>query len=634
MGCKGGTPSAPLIEYAEGPYAGLPSVQGVQIPDERRVVNQWAEPISIDPVLLVHDTPSSSAHTPQDSGTVDTLISREFMENSGEFQGYENLEESRPDSHVNNEHDVYPVLYECHYVPCPFKSKRESSCRLHMQKYHGWTDIGGKDNSDNGFLQQAETSDQQISGTDNPSKPNPTFEPSPSFWEYPLEGIMNNTNNSIAYTNVTQSAPYFTTTSHRPLVNGPKSSVLNIRRPKKRRKKLSKSAVAVLEEWVHSHLGNPYPSAHDKGHLANSSGLTKIQVSNWFANFRKRQLSSIPHGGKGLSDPLSVEDSNAASRTSRQMTPMESWLSSSEDEAVSEKSILRALQSDLYSELNLSTPPIESPSPLSSPGMIDDKQESPKMVPSPTLFCRDYTPSEPSSYAESSQESSTGSAFSQCSDATLSGPPRRGRRVLSQRDYSPYLFRRPNKRQCLGNAEAIRVDGDNEVTRMSSVIASKSEPKFQCTFCHVTLSRKTWKRHEETQHLPVRRWTCMPNGFVEDYHGYCKFCVFCRVLDPDPAHMESCHRIADCLQRDIEERTFERKDHLVQHLKKFHDIVIGEFQLERWSSFSQRPEQTWSCGFCGKELQTWALRAAHIARHFRSGMDMSSWNSLRVPVPP
>jgi hypothetical protein len=71
----------------------------------------------------------------------------------------------------------------------------------------------------------------------------------------------------------------------------------------------------------------------------------------------------------------------------------------------------------------------------------------------------------------------------------------------------------------------------------------------------------------------------------------------------------------------------------VQHLKKFHDTVLDESQIKRWSSLSKRPEQTWSCGFCGKELQTWAARATHIARHFLDGKDMSSWSSLRVPLP-
>ncbi|TGJ84850.1 hypothetical protein E0Z10_g3918 [Xylaria hypoxylon] len=41
--------------------------------------------------------------------------------------------------HVNDKHSSAPAMYECKYKPCPYKSKRESNCKQHMEKAHGWT---------------------------------------------------------------------------------------------------------------------------------------------------------------------------------------------------------------------------------------------------------------------------------------------------------------------------------------------------------------------------------------------------------------------------------------------------------------------------------------------------------------
>ncbi|KAI8635196.1 hypothetical protein F5Y19DRAFT_3269 [Xylariaceae sp. FL1651] len=41
--------------------------------------------------------------------------------------------------HVNDKHSSAPAMYECEFKPCPYKSKRESNCKQHMEKAHGWT---------------------------------------------------------------------------------------------------------------------------------------------------------------------------------------------------------------------------------------------------------------------------------------------------------------------------------------------------------------------------------------------------------------------------------------------------------------------------------------------------------------
>ncbi|GKT41895.1 zinc finger Y-chromosomal protein 1 [Colletotrichum spaethianum] len=50
------------------------------------------------------------------------------------------------DRHHNDKHSSAPPMYECLYKPCPYKSKRESNCKQHMEKAHGWQYVRTKTN--------------------------------------------------------------------------------------------------------------------------------------------------------------------------------------------------------------------------------------------------------------------------------------------------------------------------------------------------------------------------------------------------------------------------------------------------------------------------------------------------------
>jgi hypothetical protein len=54
--------------------------------------------------------------------------------------------EKEMDRHVNDKHSDSPAYYECHFKPCVYKSKRESNCKQHMEKTHGWTYVRTKTN--------------------------------------------------------------------------------------------------------------------------------------------------------------------------------------------------------------------------------------------------------------------------------------------------------------------------------------------------------------------------------------------------------------------------------------------------------------------------------------------------------
>ncbi|KAF2489694.1 hypothetical protein BU16DRAFT_163110 [Lophium mytilinum] len=151
--------------------------------------------------------------------------------------------------------------------------------------------------------------------------------------------------------------------------------------------------------------------------------------------------------------------------------------------------------------------------------------------------------------------------------------------------------------------------------------------RFQCTFCSKILSEKTWKRHEETQHLPRWKWICTTN--FKHFTGVVT-CVICLKLDPDHEHCRTAHpELAKCFEASEEDRTFYRKDHLAQHIQNVHGRKLYEAPASYLKVDIDDSEQTWTCGFCGEELVTWALRARHIAAHFRQGVNMTQWDSNR-----
>lgn len=46
--------------------------------------------------------------------------------------------EKECERHVNDKHSKEAKLYKCLFEPCPYTSKRESNCKQHMEKAHGW----------------------------------------------------------------------------------------------------------------------------------------------------------------------------------------------------------------------------------------------------------------------------------------------------------------------------------------------------------------------------------------------------------------------------------------------------------------------------------------------------------------
>jgi len=197
----------------------------------------------------------------------------------------------------------------------------------------------------------------------------------------------------------------------------------------------------------------------------------------------------------------------------------------------------------------------------------------------------------------------------------------------------------PEQRRGSSNGHLDLPDSSHEVVQQDVSVVQDSAPQiaaFQCTFCLKHLSPKSWKRHEETMHLPQFQWICQPQG-VPAVSGSSRrdissivtlsHCVFCNAWQPGAAHFETCHRAKECADKPRSERAFARKDHLIQHWKNFHGRRLDPKMAESWKVPINYSGHRWSCGFCGVQLADWEARAIHIPKHFREGLTMDCWDS-------
>ena len=68
------------------------------------------------------------------------------LESSCKYHKYGWPTEKERDRHVNDKHSMAPSMYKCQFHPCTYQSKRESNCKQHMEKAHGWNYVRSKNN--------------------------------------------------------------------------------------------------------------------------------------------------------------------------------------------------------------------------------------------------------------------------------------------------------------------------------------------------------------------------------------------------------------------------------------------------------------------------------------------------------
>ncbi|CAI6096057.1 unnamed protein product [Clonostachys chloroleuca] len=346
--------------------------------------------------------------------------------------------------------------------------------------------------------------------------------------------------------------------------------------------RFSRDSTKFLNRWLHNHENYPYPSREDIKTLQLQTGLNKTQIQNWLANTRRRQKKQGGSTGqsryvypRSTSDPLDapLRPGTPAIRSDnnfRDMNPLQRWVESPPDrEPATVKDIARAVAS---------SPP--RPSDTNDEGQPEDS-----LAPS-------VNDSSASSRGTSSG-SSFGSAHSHSSGSSLGG-------------LAPFARKRRRSKRA-------------RVKAKTASLAPIRQQLYQCTFCTETfLTKHDWQRHEKSLHIPLERWECSPNGPYERNPATGKtHCGFCGELDPSDSHIES-HQPNSC-----QERAFNRKDYLRQHLRLVHKSALIQWVADIWKT--PTPEVRSRCGFCGENLNTWDERVEHLAEHFKLGLTMAEW---------
>lgn len=343
-------------------------------------------------------------------------------------------------------------------------------------------------------------------------------------------------------------------------------------------KQFVRKGARILREWYSQHQEYPYPSDEQKDVLSRETSFSKKRISTWFANARRRhkqkiQPLSVPPGGRAGSPVPTGWFSS--------MTPMERWQASPPEDGVPEAKIKESVAS------------------------ADDDVE-PAYLKSPTVDPWDlegassHLGSSASSFGSRASEESSESASSAWSyqSASERSPP------------FPLLPRVSRTRRRRQRPRHI------------------GEPNpYQCTFCTASFrKRHDWYRHEKSVHLPLESWICTPDlTQLQDMNPpQTPECRYCDAPFPAAAHWEE-HEFPICAAKPVPERSFARKDHLWQHLRKFHGCTkFSALDLDAWRSTSDTVSSR--CGFCGMAFSSWTTRAQHLAEeHFKKGARMDGW---------
>ncbi|PNY28613.1 Homeobox protein 4 [Tolypocladium capitatum] len=367
--------------------------------------------------------------------------------------------------------------------------------------------------------------------------------------------------------------------------------------------RFSRESVRILKNWLSSHNRHPYPGDEEKEALQRQTGLNKTQITNWLSNARRRgkvkaPRSTSPHVGN-LSAPIEIPQRRGTPALEA-MNPLQRWEHSPpEHEPASVTAIAEAVTASSSSALS---------SGLNSPYSF-------------------YYTDDGSSRSICNQSSASSLGTSNSSNGSHGSAHSRGsRNSWGSFGSSPFSTggrrRRHRRRATAGHAK----EGADAL--------SAPLQTYQCTFCTETFRTKyDWQRHEKSLHLSLERWVCSPQGprAVNPDNGRLS-CVFCGLVNPDDAHVET-HNHSACQERTLEERTFYRKDHLNQHLRLVHDVKFTDWSMRRWKVAT--PEIRSRCGFCGIVMDTWTIRVDHLAEHFKTGYSMADWKGdwgFDVPV--
>lgn len=356
-----------------------------------------------------------------------------------------------------------------------------------------------------------------------------------------------------------------------------------------------------LSNWLARHRDHPYPSEDDTIALAAESRLSRTQVVQWFTSARRRLRQRLSQNivpifhRQGSPMPTSIFD--------KHMSPMERWRNS---------------------------PPKDDPiSAAAIAGTTGGTSELPM-------------PAAESPYLDSLGSSHDGSVSSKSGDSFMY--PSRGRHAASPGSasgssvHSHGSTNLPFNFSARGSVDGQSADGESPGPSSSR----RKSTSFQCTFCWQSFHKRyDWARHERSIHLPgLDAWVCsvpLPKDqsfLIWQPESKHPDCIFCGHANPSNKHIQS-HQFQPCAERPKAERTFPRKDHLWQHLHKFH-------RCKKWAGWrldlnllqSRQEKMISQCGFCQVTMSSWDERVKHLASHFRRGVSKEDWTdpgTIRLP---
>ncbi|KAL0778416.1 hypothetical protein CaCOL14_006069 [Colletotrichum acutatum] len=341
--------------------------------------------------------------------------------------------------------------------------------------------------------------------------------------------------------------------------------------------------IRVLKTWFENHERHPYPTPDQAERLLKKTGLSKQQLTNWFANTRRRRKirpggASTPARTEAGSSPIDVPVRRPTPMAFEQMNPMQRWEHSPPDSEP-------ALAADISRAVAASSKP---------PGLLGRSRSSAGSWENASSISSVGTSQSSGGSRSNGSAYSHGSSKSPTSMETLRKDPNRRRRRAMLKE------RRGNR------------------------LSLRQINTYQCTFCAETFKTKyDWQRHEKSLHLSLEEWVCSPHGSTTQHPEKGEICVFCDKANPTQQHLDDHHQAA-CSERPVKERTYYRKDHLRQHLKLVHKTSQMSKTAETWKVTTDKIRSR--CGFCGITFDSWATRGDHIADHYRDdGNTMSNW---------
>ncbi|ETS86364.1 hypothetical protein PFICI_00192 [Pestalotiopsis fici W106-1] len=131
------------------PDPGLETLGLTELDDVVRAMMSWRAQDSVFPYTMVCQEPGCGKEFKRDCDLTkhQKTHSRPWKcpIPTCKYREYGWPTEKELDRHWSDKHEEAPtVMYTCLFAPCPYKSKRESNCKQHMEKAHGWTYVRSK----------------------------------------------------------------------------------------------------------------------------------------------------------------------------------------------------------------------------------------------------------------------------------------------------------------------------------------------------------------------------------------------------------------------------------------------------------------------------------------------------------